>query len=581
MKTAIERVDIKRGDLITRPPNSTRRRTLLPIAILCAMACAILLMDAVLPLREFWFNEAQLTQLGSWPMLPSMILFPGWPLISPLLHGDTTVPQQVLQSWEKLPLLLGSFIIVFLVYLLALRRLPGQITRRYLVISIAILGILYMLIPVVTSPDLYSYIAYARIGVIYHMNPLTTLPTAIRSDIIYPYVYWLDQPSAYGPTWAIITISLQWLISLFGGAAYTLLMVIALRALGLSMHLVSTVLIWSISGHLQRRYGTISNTTRMRATLAFAWNPLLLFEACVNAHVDTTLLPLILLAIWFLARNAGHTENFRATALAAAMLALATCLKIYIVLFIPGLLIYAWTRAPVQERRKRVAITAAIYAGIILLLYAPFWQGGAIFNVFFVNPATYRSIGSLADFLGHFYNAIVRDLGFPLGTSIGSPAERLLHTLSLVIFVIIYMLLCWRIMRAPRRISTLQSLVRWMALVWFIYCTIGSSWFWPWYITAFLGLFALMEAVPGDNDQWFDIALPRIFTGNNFVRLVRLLSFSMLGLYCFFTWGPLHTFLPGLPGFLWSSFSGLWTWVLPLAGTALLLRKARANTANP
>jgi hypothetical protein len=542
------------------------------------MACAILLMDAVLPLREFWFNEAQLTQLGSWPMLPSMILFPDWPLISPLPHGELP---QILQSWEKLPLLLGSFIIVFLVYVLALRRLPGQITRRYLVISTAILGILYMLIPVVTSPDLYSYIAYARIGVIYHMNPLTTLPTAIRSDVIYPYVYWVDQPSAYGPTWTLITSSLQWLTSLFGGAAYTLPMVIALRALGLSMHLASTLLIWSISGHLQRRYGTISNTTRMRATLAFAWNPLLLFEACVNAHVDTTLLPLILLAIWFLARNAGHTENLRAIALAAAMLALATCLKIYIVLFIPGLLIYAWTRAPVQERRKRVAITAAIYAGIILLLYAPFWQGGAIFNVFFVNPATYRSIGSLADFLGHFYNAIVRDLGFPMGTSIGSPAEHLSHTLSLVIFVIIYMLLCWRILRAPQRISTLQSLVRWMALVWLVYCAIGSSWFWPWYITTFLGLFALMEAVPGANDQWFDIALPRIFTGNNFVRLVRLFSFSMLGLYCFFTWGPLHTFLPGLPGFQWSTFSGLWTWVLPLAATALLLRKARANTANP
>src|SRR5260370_16597004 len=91
MKTAIERVDIKRGDLITRPPNSTRRRTLLPIAILFAMACAILLMDAVLPLREFWFNETQLTHLGSWPMLPSMLLFPDSPLISPFPLPD--IPQ--------------------------------------------------------------------------------------------------------------------------------------------------------------------------------------------------------------------------------------------------------------------------------------------------------------------------------------------------------------------------------------------------------------------------------------------------------------------------------------------------------
>src|SRR5260370_27575398 len=215
----------------------------------------------------------------------------------------------------------------------------------------------------------------------------------------------------------------------------------------------------------------------MWETLAFAWNPLLLFEACVNAHVDTTLLPLVLLAIWFLARNAGDTENFRAIALAAAMLALATCLKIYIVLFIPGLLIYAWTQAPVQERRKRVAIIAAIYAGIILLLYAPFWQGGAIFNVFFVNPATYRSIGSLADFLGHFYNAIVRDLGFPMGTSIGSPAEHLSHTLSLIIFLFISMLLFWRLLRPPPRLHPFHIPVRTLPLVWLVYCAIRSPCF--------------------------------------------------------------------------------------------------------
>src|SRR5258708_27356525 len=199
------------------------------------------------------------------------------------------------------------------------------------------------------------------------MNPLTTLPTAIRSDVIYPYVYWVDQPSAYGPTWALITSSLQWLTSLFGGAAYTLPMVIALRALGLSMHLASTLLIWSISGHLQRRYGTISNTTRMRATLAFAWNPLLLFEACVNAHVDTTLLPLILLAIWFLARNAGHTENLRTIALAAAMLPLSTYLHIYIVLFLPGLFLYPWPPPPFQQRRHIVPITTPIYPSSIPL----------------------------------------------------------------------------------------------------------------------------------------------------------------------------------------------------------------------
>ncbi len=304
IKTTTERLEINQGDFPTLPPKNSKRRTLFPFAILFAMAFAILLMDAILPLRDLWFKEALLTQLGSWPVLPSRILFPGWPLIPPVPHLPET-PPRVIQSWEQLPLMLGSFVLVFVLYLLALRRLPAQVSRRFIFTSTVLLGFLYILIPIVTSRDLYSYIAYARIGVIYHLNPLTTLPTAICNDKIYDeicnYVYWAHQPSAYGPTWVILTSSLQWLFTLFG-LNYIILMLIALRFLGLAMHLLSTLLIWKISGQLQRPNGIISPTTRLRATLAFAWNPLLLFEACVNAHNDTTLLPLILLAVWFLIR---------------------------------------------------------------------------------------------------------------------------------------------------------------------------------------------------------------------------------------------------------------------------------------
>src|SRR5690348_16168418 len=57
---------------------------LAPYAILFAMVCAILLMDAIMPLRSLWFHEALLTQLGSWPVVPSLVLFPGWTVIPPI-----------------------------------------------------------------------------------------------------------------------------------------------------------------------------------------------------------------------------------------------------------------------------------------------------------------------------------------------------------------------------------------------------------------------------------------------------------------------------------------------------------------
>src|SRR6266481_8573301 len=131
MKTLIE-VTTSRTSANGSISSSDRYRKLAPLAIPMAMVCVSLLLDAVLPLRALWFYEALLTQLGSWPVLPSQILFPGWQLIPPLPHLNYIGVPQVVQSWEKLPLLLASFIIVFLVYLLALRQLPEHITKRYL-----------------------------------------------------------------------------------------------------------------------------------------------------------------------------------------------------------------------------------------------------------------------------------------------------------------------------------------------------------------------------------------------------------------------------------------------------------------
>jgi hypothetical protein len=289
---------------------------------------------------------------------------------------------------------------------------------------------------------------------------------------------------------------------------------------------------------------------------------------------------------------------------ASAVFAFATCLKLYVILFAPGLLFFLWMQrftkseglasegdhpysfqadhkgrpysirlGPFRGDIKTSLAAIATYIGIIMALYIPFWQGGAILDVFFVNPAAYRSINSLSEFLAHLYNAIVAQLGFPLGAAIGSPAEHLIHTLSLLLFVLIYCLLCWRTIRAPGSISTISGLTRWMAMVWLLYCVIGSPWFWPWYMATFFGLYAVIEA-SSDRPYVFLNWLP-------WPLMVRLLAFSMLSLYCFIAWGPRYSFVPGLPGFQWSRFGGLWIWVVPLLGVALVLwRKHRLTRDN-
>jgi hypothetical protein len=555
-QSAIDR-DIASKDLAAITDSTTKRR-LLPLLLLTTMVCAILLLDAVLPLAGFWFHTALLTQFGQWPLLPTHLLFPGW-TVSSSLNSFKPAPPPVALSWLEVPLLLSAFFIVFITYVFALRRLPQLIKPlRFIFCSTLLLGALYMLIPVVTSPDIFSYISYARMGVIYHLNPLTTLPTAITTDPVYIHLYWNNQPSAYGPTWVAISSSLQWITLLFGTQAL-LPMVLGLRIFGLLSHLCSTLLIWSIAGRLQRVPGPLSERKRVLATLAFAWNPFLLFEACVNAHNDASLLLLILLATWFLLPG---KQSINGHLMAMFMLALATCLKLNVVVLLPFFFIFIWKQeaaranAPGRSPLLRTLLSGLIYAGAIMLLYAPFWQHGEILRVFQTNPATSRAINSLPEFFSRLYNSVAGAFGYSLVPRDGSAAENVAHTLSIAMFVLLYGALCWQAMARAHSMSTLPGLFRWLALAWLLYCLIGTPWFWPWYTVTLFGLYALVAATVEDDVVFFgNIRLP---------LAVYLLAFSMLSLYSFYAWGPHSSFIPGLPGFQWAYLRGLWVWVIPL-----------------
>jgi hypothetical protein len=266
--------------------------------------------------------------------------------------------------------------------------------------------------------------------------------------------------------------------------------------------------------------------------------------------------------------------DLRAPMAAACLLALGTCLKINIVLLLPGLLCYIWMQAPAHRKLKQAGVATASYTAVIILLYAPFWDGGAIFNVFSVNPATYRTINTFADFFAHAYNTIAGLFGDLSGTPVGSPAEHFMHTFSTGIFVLLYLVMLWRMVRAPWKLQSLRGMVFWMAVAWLVYCAIGSPWFWPWYLATFFGLFALVEAsdadAPDEDKNPREMFPWRLW----FMRTpwaARLFVFSMLTLYCLIT-GPSRAFVQGLPGFQWSDFAGAWAWLLPLAGSAILMK---------
>ncbi len=550
-------------DAVEKTSPSIRWHFLLPFVLLLGMMCAIFVVDAVLPLRGLGFSDALLTHFGSWPLLPTHLLFPNhavFTLQPPSVRASIPAAFAPL-SKSVLPFLFVVLLSIFLLYLLAIRFLPRSVTHRFILGSTLLLGLLYALTPVVTSQDLFLYIGYARMSVIYHLNPLATPLTAIHADPAYRYIYWLwsKQASIYGPTWAIAIGALQWLALVFGFKSVST-MVLLLRFFCLGMHLCSTYLIWLISGRLQKTHGFISPRLRTQATLAFAWNPLLLLEACVNAHSDTMLLVFVLLALLVLVSTKRVT--LQAGVGAAVMFALATCLKVNIALLVPGLLLFLWTQHP-RGRQRLVAVTAALiaYVGTTGLFYALFWQHGAVLQVFQTNPATYGYVNSLFEVVGRLYIGLRLEHGYStaLSSAMSQRYALLSHKVGSVLFIVVYGCLCAQALYASRRKYTLSHLIRWMVVVWLLYCLIGSPWFWPWYLITFFGLFSLIEATSVDNTEKHH--------SFNLLRLplaVRLLTFSMLSLYCFSAWWPLLKFVPGLPGFHWSYFSGLWVWLLPL-----------------
>ncbi len=536
---------------------------LLPFALLVATECVFLLLAAALPLYGLWFHTSLSTQFGQWVLLPARLLFPGWQLNPMLFRLAGVQPPPIGLSWQATALLGGIFALLLPIYLLALRFLPQHISLRYIVASALLLGLTCAFIPMVTSPDVFSYIIYARMGAIYHLNPLTALPTAIPHDPAYPQLYWTDQPSAYGPTWAMITCALQWLLASIGLTTLAP-MVLALRLLGLAAHICSVLLVWSISRLMLTAQGKDApqrQSRRILATLAFAWNPLLIFEACVNAHNDTIVLLFVLLALWVLVRPLSSAHTTRSYLVVALLLALATCLKVNVALLMPALLLYLWTQ---PQRLLMIGATLGTYIATIALLYAPFWQHGALLAVLHTNPGTARAINTLPDFLSHLYNSLAQLLGAPAAADVGSPAETFARLLSMALFVLAYALLCWYTIARQRGIHSPIQLLRWMTIAWSLYSFLGAPWFWPWYLVVFFGLFALVEAV--ESADWQEHA---VF---GFLRLplaARLLAWSMLSLYCLYTWAPYASSISWLPGFRWAYLRGAWAWLVPLLAIAL------------
>lgn len=178
-------------------------------------------------------------------------------------------------------------ILMLISYLLLIHQSKKTKTKSSKYIKLALItSIILTLSYPAFSYDIFNYIFDARILATHGQNPLTHTALDFPSDLWTRFMRWTHRTYPYGPTW--LPLTLPFYISGLGKFTATL---VAFKTIGSISYLASCYCIYHISRHLQPK---AANTS----LALFAFNPLIIIEMLVSAHLDSAMAALMLVAIW-------------------------------------------------------------------------------------------------------------------------------------------------------------------------------------------------------------------------------------------------------------------------------------------
>lgn len=315
--------------------------------------------------------------LGLFPWLPRLY----WTTLFPALAQNVA---HRLSSVNVLGLLLA---LAFVLVLLAARvgdraaraRLsPSQVRSIFstVIVLTGVFGLTYLCAPSVMSQDVLLYGLIGRMVIVYHVNPYLVAPTAFPYDILYAAIArGLHGPTVSGPIWVDVSI----LVVLFAGGSVAHVLV-GFRLLGLTAHLINVVLIWTVLTKLKPE-------ARIAGTLLYAWNPLVLLMSVAEMHQSAVIVLFVLLAVFLFQR--------KSLILSWVFLLLAVLTNALSLLLLP--LFFAVQRKESRDVTcsinrpydKSVVYgsslwglgTACVSVAVVLLAYAPYWQGWGLAGI--------------------------------------------------------------------------------------------------------------------------------------------------------------------------------------------------------
>ena len=343
-----------------------------------------------------------------------------------------------------LPALTPGAFVVLLAVMAAAYGVALALARRLglAAVGAAVLAahVVWALAPPIVTPDVFSYLAYARMGVLHGLDPFTNPPSAIPGDPVLELVAFRDLPNPYGPLFTLLTDPL--------GAAslpvglWTLKGVTAAASLG-------CVALAAIAARRRARSPAV-------AAAFVGLNPLLLLYGVGGAHNDFLTMLLVLGGVLLADRG-------REAAAAAAIIG-GAAVKVTGGLALPFLIVGA-------RRPLRAALGAALAGAAVLVVWVAAFgldAPGGLLRAFAMQG---RNVSELSlPFLG----------GWLAGTGGAGPGVRLAGAVAFLAVA------AWLFVRTARGRDWVDS-AGWATIA----LLLSTAWLMPYYVAWLLPVAAL------------------------------------------------------------------------------------------
>ena len=321
-----------------------------------------------------------------------------------------------------------------------------------------------VLLPLLMSRDVYSYIAHGQIVSLHGGNPYVQtpadFPSLLTRELVGPK--WVDTPSVYGP-----------LFSSFAGLVTRTssrldVLVDAFRLIAIAASLATTFVIAAIAGRVRPERAAF-------AVVAFGANSVILFDSAASGHNDLLLALAVAGAAWFALRDR--------TMWAVALLTIGGLIKASA--FLPLLLLLVWViaRRPSGERVRAGFSHGGIAAAIVVIAAAPFFQLDDP-SLGMLELSSHEGWLAPSRFFRRLLDAIS-------GDTLGGVA-RVVFALALIVAVVTLLVLVARAAASRRHVPELLSGWGWALLA----LTLLGPVLLPWYLAWSLPLIWVLPFAP-------------------------------------------------------------------------------------